>query len=77
MNETQLMALLEKLQIPAKELLRTKEPIFQEKFAHKKMTELSSLRALLKFPVLMERPIVVKGKKAIIARPPEKVLEII
>jgi len=32
---------------------------------------------MIDYPILIERPIVIKGNKAAIARPPEKVLEIL
>ncbi|GIW42010.1 MAG: arsenate reductase [Candidatus Binatia bacterium] len=35
------------------------------------------LRAMAKYPILMERPIVVRGKRAVVGRPPEKVLELL
>ena len=39
------------------------------------MSENEWLDALVRFPKLLERPIVIKGDKAIIARPPERVAE--
>ena len=41
------------------------------------MSEKELIEAIIDQPSLIERPIIIKGKKAIIARPPEKVLEII
>lgn len=67
--------LLKMLGIKAVDLVRKKEPLFLEKFKDKKLTEAQWIKALAQNPILIERPIVVKGKKAIIGRPPEKVLE--
>jgi len=66
-----LQQLQEKLKVPAEKMLRKKEKIFQEKYAHKKLSELVILKLIAKHPILLERPILVKGKKAIIARPIE------
>ena len=56
------------LNIPSETMLRKKEKIFQEKYAHKKLKEEDWLKLIEKHPILMERPILVKGNKAIIAR---------
>ncbi len=67
--------LLKMLGMKAEELVRKKEPLFIEKFAGKKFTNAQWIKILSKNPILIERPIIVKGDKAIIGRPPEKVLE--
>ena len=69
--------ILKKLGIKAEELIRKKESIYKEKFAGKKMTEEKWIKAMVKYPILIERPIVIKGNKAVIGRPTEKILEII
>lgn len=74
-TQKELKILLKMLGIKASELVRTSEPLYKEKFEGKKMTQAQWLKALAENPILIERPIVVKGDKAIIARPPEKVLE--
>ena len=58
--------ILRKLNIPAIELVRKNEPIWKEN---------KNIELLHAFPKLIERPIVIDGEKAIIARPPEKILE--
>jgi arsenate reductase len=70
--------LLVKLGITARELLRSKEEEY--KLAGLDDLSLSDdaiIAAMIKYPKLIERPIVVIGDKAIIGRPPEKVLELI
>ena len=69
--------LLKMLGIKAVDLLRKKESVFLDKYAGKNLTEAQWIKAMAQNPILIERPIVVKGKKAIIGRPPEKVLEFI
>jgi len=71
-TEADLISLLKKLGMEAHELVRKNETIYKEKFEGKKMTEEQWIKALVKHPILIQRPIVVKGNKAIIARPPEK-----
>ena len=69
--------ILKKLGIKAEQLVRKSEAIFKENYKGKTLTENQWIEALVKHPKLIERPIVINGKKATIGRPPEKVLEII
>ena len=59
------------------ELIRTGEAVFKEKFAGNTLSDEEWLDAIVAHPVLIERPIVVRGDKAIVARPAEKVLELL
>ena len=72
-----LKEILKKLGIKAEQLVRKSEAIFKENYKGKTLTENQWIEALVKHPKLIERPIVINGKKATIGRPPEKVLEII
>lgn len=58
------------------DFIRTDEPIFKELNLTLEDEE-KILEAMLKEPILMQRPIVIYNGRAIIARPPEKVLELI
>ena len=71
-----LKGLLKKLKLTAHELLRKKEaaPLGLDTDA---MSEAQLIAAMVKHPILIQRPVVVNGAKAIIARPPEAVLEIL
>lgn len=69
--------LLVKLGMTADQLLRKTEPIFKEVYSGKKMTENQCINAMVKYPKLMERPIVVKGDKAAIGRPLENVIALL
>lgn len=74
-TQAEIKELLKMLGMKAEDLVRKKEPLFLEKFEGKKLTEAQWIKAMAQNPILIERPIIVKGKKAIIGRPPEKVLE--
>lgn len=74
-TQAEIKTLLKMLGMKAEELVRKGEPLFKEKFASKKLTEAQWIKAMAENPILIERPILVKGDKAIIGRPPEKVLE--
>src|SRR5512143_2167985 len=69
-----LRSLLKKLGIPARELLRTKEEIYRRlHLAHKTLSEDEIIDLMVNYPDLIQRPIVVKGSRAIIARPAERI----
>lgn len=76
-TEKELKDILRKLGMKAEEIIRKKEPLFKEKFEGKKFSEEQWIKVLTKNSILIERPIVVKGNKAVIGRPPENVLKII
>lgn len=73
-----LRELLGKLGISARQLLRTGEDAYKELgLADKSVSEEALIEAMVAHPKLIERPIVVKGSKAVLGRPPENVLELI
>ncbi len=72
-TEKELKGLLKKLGMKAEELVRKKEILFSKKFSKKKYSESEWIKILSKNPILIERPIIVKGKKAVIGRPPENI----
>lgn len=69
--------ILDKLDMDAIDLVRKKESVWKEEFADKELTEDEIILAMIEYPQLMERPILVNGDKARVGRPPEDVLEII
>jgi arsenate reductase len=76
-SKEELRAIVKKLGITPAALVRTGEEIYKRKFKGKAMTDEQWLDALAKNPILIERPIVVKGARAAVGRPPEKVLEVL
>lgn len=69
--------ILKKLNIAPHDLIRTKEPIYIELYKGKNLSDAEWIQAMHEHPILIERPIVINGDKAVIARPPEKVLDIL
>ena len=70
--------LLKQLGITPRELIRTKEAAFDElKLGGAELTDEQLINAMVENPILIERPIVVRGNKARMGRPPEQVLEIL
>jgi len=76
-TKEELRGLLKKLGLKAEQLVRKGEDIYKQKFAGKALADDQWLDALAKNPVLIERPIVVKGAKAVLGRPPENVLALL
>ena len=73
----QLQDIVEKLGINPSQLLRKGEAIYKEEFKGKELSEEEWLLAMAEYPVLMERPVVVKGNAAVLGRPPENVNELL
>ncbi len=74
----ELDALVKKLGIEPAELFRKKEALFKELgLAGKELSRDEALKTLAENPKLIERPVVVKGRKAVIGRPPENVNDLL
>ena len=69
--------ILQLLGMKAEELVRKKEPLYKEKYEGKKISSKEWIKILVENPILIERPIVVIDGKAIIARPPERIFELL
>src|SRR5438552_10109708 len=72
----QLKTLLAQLGMPAKALVRKKEAAAAG-VDPAKLSEDQLIAAMVKHPIIVERPIVVSGNKAALGRPPEKVLRVL
>jgi arsenate reductase len=76
-SKTRLKSLLKKIKMKPSELLRKNEKIYKElKIKDKNFSEDQILDLMVKYPDLVQRPIIEKGSKAILARPPERIKEI-
>lgn len=73
----ELKQVLVKLNLKPQDILRKGEQIYKEKFKAMQFSEEEWLEVLIENPKLIERPIVVKGNRAVIGRPPETVLELL
>ena len=59
------------------ELVRKNEAIWKSDFKGKDLTDTEVIEAMVNNPKLIERPIVINGKKAVIGRPPSLILDIL
>jgi arsenate reductase (glutaredoxin) len=76
LKAAEINALLKQLGMPAAQLIRKGEPEFIEHFKGKELSEKEWIAAMVKYPKLIERPIIVKNGKAVIGRPTERIQEL-
>lgn len=76
-SHDELQLLLTKLGISPLQLIRKGEAIWKENFKGKELSDDELIKAMIAHPKLIERPIVVKGQKAVLGRPPENALELL
>ncbi len=66
------------LGVTARDLLRTTEPVYKDaELDDDSLTDDEIIEAICEYPELLQRPIVIAGDKAVIGRPPIKVLDLI
>ncbi len=76
-SKTKLNTLLKKAGLKPSEVLRKNEQLYKKlKLKEKNYTEAQILDLMVKHPDLVQRPLVEKGKKVILARPPERINEL-
>jgi arsenate reductase len=73
----ELKDIIELLKIKPIQLVRKNEAIWKENFKNKELSDSEIISAMVKYPKLIERPIVINGKKALIGRPPELISSIL
>jgi arsenate reductase len=76
-SKEELAHIITLLNIKPIELIRKNEAIWKENFKNKELSDDDIIDAMLQHPKLIERPIVIKNNKAVIGRPPEKIIEIL
>ncbi len=76
-TKAELKALIAQLGISAEQLIRKGEAIFKEHYAGKTLSDAQWIDAMISHPVLIERPIVTDGKRAVLGRPPENVAKLL
>lgn len=77
MTAAELEEVLDALDMDALELVRTNEPLWKEEYKHLELDEEEIILAMIEHPRLMERPIILNGDKAVVARPAEKAEEVL
>ena len=74
LSEAKLTELIGKMKIKPRDLLRTSEPVYRELgLARKELSDQELIALMVKHPDLMQRPIVERGKRAVLGRPTENV----
>jgi arsenate reductase len=78
LNAAQLRELLGKLGLSARQLLRSGEELYQSlHLDDPQLSEAQLIDAMAEHPRLIERPILINGPRAMVGRPPERILEIL
>ena len=72
-SRDELRTIVGKLGIKAEQIVRKGEDLYKERFADEPLSDEQWLGILASNPILIERPIVIRGDRAVIGRPPEKV----
>ena len=76
LDEASLKKLLRSAGLKPRDILRTKDAVYREKVAGRDLNDEELLRLMIKYPELMQRPIVVRGSKAVLARPAENLAKL-
>ena len=77
-DKATLRKILRMLKLGPRDLMRKKEAIYKEAgLDRENLSDDALVTAMVRNPILIERPIVIANNRAVIGRPPEKVLEIL
>ncbi|MDO6675932.1 arsenate reductase (glutaredoxin) [Tenacibaculum sp. 1_MG-2023] len=76
-SEKELKEVIRLLNISPIDLVRKNEKIWKDEYKGKELSDSEVIKAMIENPKLIERPIVIKGNKAVIGRPPEIIKEVI
>jgi arsenate reductase len=76
-TEKELLEIIKLLNISPIQLVRKNEKVWKEEFKSKDFSDSEIIKAMIQNPKLIERPIIINHKKAVIGRPPENILEIV
>ena len=78
LSKTEVKKLLSKLNLSIRDILRTGEDEYKNNnLKNENLTDDKLIDFLIKFPKLLQRPIVVKDNKAVVGRPPESILNLL
>jgi arsenate reductase len=76
-SKKELVQILTKLGKRPQEIIRKGESIFKEKYRGKDFSDKEWIQIMVDNPILIERPIVIKGKNAVLGRPPSKIASLL
>lgn len=76
LSAAELKKLLKSAGLKAIDVMRTKEPSYQEWVAGKKLSDEELIRIMADHPELIQRPLVVRGSKVVLARPTERLKDL-
>ncbi len=76
-SKKELAQILTKLGKRPQEIIRKGESIFKEKYRGKEFSDNEWIQIMVNNPILIERPIVIKGEKAVLGRPPSNVASLL
>ncbi|MEX0313921.1 MAG: arsenate reductase (glutaredoxin) [Allomuricauda sp.] len=76
-TKDELKQIIEYLGITPEELVRKNEKVWKENYKGKTLSDDDIVNAMIENPKLIERPIIIKDKKAVIARPTENIDELL
>ncbi|WP_047551553.1 arsenate reductase (glutaredoxin) [Psychroserpens sp. Hel_I_66] len=76
-SEEKMKHIISLLEIKPIDLIRKNEAIWKSDYRNKSLTDGEIIKAMVAHPKLIERPIVINGRKAVVGRPPEHILNII
>ena len=77
LSKKEITEIVDKLNIAPIDLIRKNEIDWKENFKGKKMSNEQIIDAMAAYPKLIERPIVIHGNKAVLGRPPEKIVSLL
>jgi arsenate reductase len=77
LTHAELVELAKRLARPPREWVRAGEPAFREAKLDRASTDEAFVAAMAKFPILIERPILILSDRAVVGRPPERVLAVL
>ena len=76
-TSAELSAIIAALGLKPEQLVRKGEEIYKSHYAGKTLTDSQWIDAMVKHPVLIERPILLRGERAVLGRPPENVEQLL
>lgn len=76
-TKSELEEIIQLLGVSPEAIIRKGEPDYKDNFKGKNLSDQDWIQAMLDYPKLIERPIIIEGNKAVVGRPPEKVLTLL